>query len=181
MFRKLLSLVFLATFAGNIHAITIFPPIINEPEGRLTYVMEDEDLLPYSVRLNNLGLECDWNDHANNTVINVGGVNLGDPQDSLFSRGSFGYEPYLDQWRINLTSTATYWVFYFDYDKSKIEFANAWRQSSGSILYEDKTEADFTYDAPVFRKVGQVPEPATLALMGLGLAGIGFARKKKAA
>lgn len=47
-------------------------------------------------------------------------------------------------------------------------------------------EFGFTYtpriwNGTIYYSSSQVPEPATLALMGLGLAGIGFARKKKQA
>ncbi|MET0014402.1 MAG: PEP-CTERM sorting domain-containing protein [Sedimenticola sp.] len=49
--------------------------------------------------------------------------------------------------------------------------------SSNGFYYSDVSFQDTRGTFTVTR----IPEPATLALMGLGLAGIGFARKKKAA
>jgi hypothetical protein len=53
----------------------------------------------------------------------------------------------------------------------------AWlNTSAGGAGAYNAALRNFAYNA-----TGTVPEPATLALMGLGLAGIGFARKKKQA
>ncbi|MET0048712.1 MAG: PEP-CTERM sorting domain-containing protein [Sedimenticola sp.] len=69
--------------------------------------------------------------------------------------------------------------------------ANSWIANGISwVGYSD--EAWYTWDNRIYSarpadgwvvitSNNSVPEPATLALMGLGLAGIGFARKKKAA
>ncbi|MES9868565.1 MAG: PEP-CTERM sorting domain-containing protein [Sedimenticola sp.] len=49
------------------------------------------------------------------------------------------------------------------------------RLTVNTTAYDNLGFSEIAFD------VGAIPEPATLALMGLGLAGIGFARKKKAA
>lgn len=97
--------------------------------------------------------------HANNSFGDVLTVTLASPNelDSLAIAG-----------RIDCCSTRDIFeVTLFD--------------SQGAILYEDVIDArGSSHIASVLLPNTNVPEPATVFLFGLGLAGLGFARKNKA-
>jgi len=51
--------------------------------------------------------------------------------------------------------------------------------TSNSITFDFNPSSQRTADSVLVFNIQQVPEPATLALLGLGLAGLGFSRRKQ--
>ncbi|MET0025143.1 MAG: PEP-CTERM sorting domain-containing protein [Sedimenticola sp.] len=73
-------------------------------------------------------------------------------------------------------------VMYRQYIADDLQFIGGTFGGEYAYTYDSNDRGNSTrFTSVLISTTEQVPEPATLALMGLGLAGIGFARKKKAA
>lgn len=101
----------------------------------------------------NFGITAFGLDYVNPYFSNVGQVGLNGFDSGIHSNGSF---------------------FGIATDDGSFLNPIAYTQHSGFQGFDNVTYS-------VTSRVSTVPEPATLALMGFGLAGIGFARKKKKA
>jgi PEP-CTERM putative exosortase interaction domain len=108
-----------------------------------------------------------------------------------FAGGHFGYylqtpnDTFYSQAALNAGGTDQMVAFQGDGDMIKLpgKLPGIWGSSSYILAWEDlpfsSSDRDFDDFAVYVESVTRVPEPGTLALLGLGLLGIGFARPRR--
>ena len=105
-------------------------------------------------------------------VFDLLGFDIEDPSaDSLFPFGSFGF--------FNVTASNGEVLDFISSDFGTHSFGNVFLGISWFSLQCASSDCQFTVDNIVYTPSVGVPEPGTLALLGIGLFGMGLARRRR--
>jgi len=120
-----------------------------------------------------LQLAFNWNTSATRSAVNVQDNAGTDPTASA------GNALYYVGFDVDLGGLASDYQLHFDlYSADVDECGRALKNYFGGTLPSECADVDVDDFAPFSHDAASVPEPTTLALLGLGLVGLGFARRR---